>query len=495
MPRPKIFLMLQHPFADKRSFLGEPHARLKVPRFPMPAKGEFIRSSGNARRRLQGGVLEWAGEETYFSAKNSFRFCNHLSRLNLGTDVIPATPTYALRRFLSDGIVSRLEVGLRLELDIPEDCPIGTPDSLKILSNALCMSVTLRTARQGPKQYKLIEAGMALARHYLHATSNRHEPPGMPIKPWWFEACDPMLLVEYSTSNALGFPPHTRVIMQCCADNGAIGAEVKLSHCWMSIDGIPCSTWFVGTSNIVEARERVRLLRIHLLRLHAERECLLSVLRSIEDRDLDFKKDPDVSNAIQDYLNTAIRTLDRMERFGNQQHEILDAAQYAVNVALSGQSASLEKMRRQVKQKVDHFIEESRRKAQIVTNIFKGDQVNTTIQLGNVNVTGDFSIVTASNIQNSYNKAASADVRAELKQKLLELSRHVAELAKRLPEDKAENVSNDLQSLTSEAVSKSPRRGIFENSSNGLIKAAETVAEMAGPITIAVRAVIALLFP
>ena len=119
--------------------------------------------------------------------------------------------------------------------------------------------------------------------------------------------------------------------------------------------------------------------------------------------------------------------------------------------------------------------------------------MNTHIQMGNVTVAGDFNFVTAQNIQNSFNKAANADVSEPLKEALKDLTTKTAELAKQLPPDKAEAVSKDLAALTTEAVSKEPRKPWYELSANGLLEAAKTVAAMTGPITTAVKAVVSLL--
>jgi hypothetical protein len=73
------------------------------------------------------------------------------------------------------------------------------------------------------------------------------------------------------------------------------------------------------------------------------------------------------------------------------------------------------------------------------------------------------------------------------------LSTEVANLAKELPDAKAEAVANDLSTLTSEALASAPRRKIYEVSAEGLMEAAKTVAGMAEPITRAVKVVLALL--
>ena len=64
-----MFLVLQHPFADMRHFVGTPTGRLSRPAWPLvDTNVDFVRSSGLVRRRRKGGVEEWAGEETYGDA-------------------------------------------------------------------------------------------------------------------------------------------------------------------------------------------------------------------------------------------------------------------------------------------------------------------------------------------------------------------------------------------------------------------------------------------
>src|SRR5262249_8048245 len=124
-----------------------------------------------------------------------------------------------------------------------------------------------------------------------------------------------------------------------------------------------------------------------------------------------------------------------------------------------------------------------------------GDQMHTTIQIGNVSVTGDFSVVTAKNIQESFNKTSQSTVDAELREKLCALTVEVGKLAAKLPKDEADRVSQDLQTLTAEATSKAPRKKWYDLSAEGLLEAAKTVADMAAPVTTAVRAVLASLAP
>ena len=65
-------------------------------------------------------------------------------------------------------------------------------------------------------------------------------------------------------------------------------------------------------------------------------------------------------------------------------------------------------------------------------------------------------------------------------------------MAKQLPEKKAEQAAQDLETLTNEATSREPRRRWYELSAEGLIEAAKTVGKMAEPVVKTVEAILPL---
>ena len=281
-------------------------------------------------------------------------------------------------------------------------------------------------------------------------------------------------------------PPHARAV-----STPGIGDQV-LHHAWLQIAGQRCSTWLLRNDGQATTAVEMRKLRIHLLRLHAERECLRLVLQSVGDARIKLDTDIAQSDAVQAYLDRAMAVVTRPVRDGVEQAQMIEVARSAIGLALPGQSASFEAMRRQMAEKVARYIRRAETAAPVITNVF-GDQMNTHIQLGTVTVSGDFNLVTAQNIQNSFNKAAGAQVSDELKEALKKLTVEVAGLAKQLPSEDAEKASKDLEVLTAEAVSKKPRKQWYELSASGLVEAAKTVAEMAAPVATAVKAVLALL--
>lgn len=480
-----MYLVLQHPFADLRSFLGDECGRLPRPMWPSAQpETDFVRSSGLVKIRRRGGVKEWAGEELYGDASLAFRFPNHLGEARFQTDSIESTVSNVFRRYYSEGTVARLEVGLRLNVKV--DASTATAKEwLQLLRDLLEIPVCVRNTKQQNLKIKLVEAGDTLAQHYLAATTNRQFSPQVKPKPWWFCSGNPTLIVEYSHSQPLTLPPYTQRVLN------VLEADATLSHTWLQFGKHRCSTWFVAIGK--GDPDAVRRLRIHLARLHNERECLRLVLLHIKDNDkLGLAKNLARSDAVQQYLNNSLKAIQKPKRFGISQSVVFNAAQQALGIAFEGHATSLRFIRQQVAAKVDGYILRAQSTSTVINNI-QGDVMNTNIQLGNVNVTGDFNLVTATNIQNSFNKAANAEIDTELKEKLKAIAVEVAKLAEKLSPDDAEKVSKDLESLTSEVVSKIPRKEWYELSAKGIVEAAKTVAEMAAPVTAAVNAVLALL--
>ncbi|HNW63562.1 MAG TPA: hypothetical protein PKJ32_11205 [Piscinibacter sp.] len=438
---------------------------------------DFVRSSGPVRPRLQGGVDDWAGEDNFADASLTLRFPDQLSRQTIGEGELASTLGHVFRRFYSSGVVCRYEVGFRVRRS--SATPLAAADTAKLLAATTTVSMRVpRTAQEMP----LLKAGPTLAKRYLEASTNR-QMPGDP-QPWWVVQGEPALLVEYADGDAVSLLPHARVV-----PSARVGAEI-LHHTWLEIAGKRLSTWTLRNDHPATDRNQLRKLRIHLLRLHTERECLRLVLEAAMQQRLATTVPQ--ADELQAYLNAALPVVTRPLSHGVEQSQLLEIARAAWSAALPGQSTSFAALGQQVADKVARYVRRSEAVAPVITHVF-GDQMNTHIQMGNVTVAGDFNLVTAQNIQNSFNKAAGSDVPVPLKDALKELTTKVAELAKQLPPEKAEQVSKDLAALTTEAVSKEPRKAWYELSASGLLEAAKAVASMTTPIATAVKAVISLL--
>jgi hypothetical protein len=121
-----------------------------------------------------------------------------------------------------------------------------------------------------------------------------------------------------------------------------------------------------------------------------------------------------------------------------------------------------------------------------------GSQTMTTfsVQIGDhATVHGDFAV--AETIQNSFNKVKGANAPEDLKKALTELASSVADMATRLPPDRAREVARDLEVLTTEALSPTPQKKWWKLSVEGLKEAAKAVGEIATPVLASVAKVVA----
>lgn len=114
------------------------------------------------------------------------------------------------------------------------------------------------------------------------------------------------------------------------------------------------------------------------------------------------------------------------------------------------------------------------------------------VKLGDgTTIHGDF--VVANSIKDSFNRVDKASVSDELKDVLKELAKAVANMSEKLPTDTAQQVARDLETLTSEVTSKSPRKQWWQLSVEGLTKAAKDIGEVGKPVLELVTKIVAIL--
>lgn len=104
---------------------------------------------------------------------------------------------------------------------------------------------------------------------------------------------------------------------------------------------------------------------------------------------------------------------------------------------------------------------------------------------------GDF--VVANSIKDSFNKVEKADVPNELKSLLKDLAKSIATMSERLPKETAGQVARDLETLTAEATSKTPRKQWWELSVEGLTKVAKDIGEIGKPVLELAAKIVAIL--
>lgn len=104
---------------------------------------------------------------------------------------------------------------------------------------------------------------------------------------------------------------------------------------------------------------------------------------------------------------------------------------------------------------------------------------------------GDF--VVANAIEQSFNRVAQSDIPADQKELLRQLTLAAAAMSKELTPEAAQQVVTDVEVLTKEATSSTPRKQWIRLSGEGLIKAAATVGAIGGPVITVVQKLLPLL--
>jgi hypothetical protein len=487
-----MLVTLQFPIADLRPFVpGETH-RLVTPAWPNPrADVDFIRLFGPVRNRHRGGVAEWPGEHIFCNATHAIRFD---AKFSVGGLLGITGRKCAFRRFFSDGRgTSRIEVGIAFR---PRN-DWTLKSFLGVLHDTLKLPVTVG---RGPEAAtpNLFRAESALAKLVLRASTHTKTNPDFKPQSWWVTPGKPTLLIEYDTEREnLPQPPGFKAI----ENQTTFGMKVRFGR--MNFFGRTVGVWLIGSSSRISA-DRLRRFRIHLLRLHAQREVVTEVLRAIEEQHLKPERttpaDPPEhpSNRLQEFLAETIERMERKTYEGMAQSDLLSAAMEIQDSVSKDERTvileQLEPLRKAVREAVDRFTAATGFEGTVVIVEAGGTYVE---QKQNVTITGGTNVsvnqVAAKTIQNSFNSIQQSNASDEMKARLTELNELVQQLMPKLPEDQQKKAAKNLDKLTEEATSKEPDREWYEVSAKGLIDAAKTVAEMAGPVTTAVKAVLALL--
>jgi hypothetical protein len=237
--------------------------------------GEEAFCDARAAVRFPGGALSWRMDGTL----NGFP--------SLG---------WAYRRLLSDGRgVNRVEVGVsnRHATSAP-----GPGPGIDAVARACATSpLELRGTDGGWSSTAWPQAGRLLAPLLLRSTT-RIVPGGFEPDGKWIRQGQPLFLAEYASGEHSG---RTLGRPMALADMPGI----ELSYALSEVADGHFGTWFLGVGETADA-DAVRRLRVHLLRIHAERECLKLVLRAIADETVQVERGHEATERLQAYLNDVL---------------------------------------------------------------------------------------------------------------------------------------------------------------------------------------------
>ncbi|KJY18127.1 MULTISPECIES: hypothetical protein [Streptomyces] len=495
-----MFLVTQFPIADLRPLLARETRRLDVPCWPLVQSGEFVRSTGPVRARKEGGLVPWRGEGVFCDAASVFRFPPCFS----GVTLVPGDErtsgfACAYRRLIADGFVStRFELavvggrsGRRGRARLPSQ------DFVALLINWLDLPVAITSCGEGDRRSSchLGQAGRPLTAHMLRATTRF--PPAVDRS--WLQPGRPLLLAEYSQKEA-ELPPDAMTV-----DLGQdIG--VRLAHCRISCRGTLVGVWLLERTSPSPDKDALRRLRVHLLRLHTEYECVRLVLRFLTRQAQDGRN----TEAVARFLNRGLDLLSSPQRYGFDQNPILAAAYEAEQLVTADEWQTvlhmLSEKRAHELARIDNAtygwarLESDAAAGGGSQPVYIADRIVVAGKGGTVNefhtrAGGDIHGVIGSGniVTSSFNRIDSSNLPDEAKVLLKQLTEAVALTASRLPAEEAEQVSRDLTAFQDEALSGTPRRNVLQVFGQSLQKAADFVGDVGAPIANLVTAVIGLI--
>jgi hypothetical protein len=327
---------VQIPLADLRHFVPDQTGRLTAPPWPLadPSK-DFVRAVGPVRRRQRGGAPEWIGEDLYCDARRAVIFPPGRSLQHQASLAIHLSPQY--RRFLATGrfkwptAVARVDVGFLVRFRNPNGRV--TSRTLPVPRDAALAAATV-TMRIPPdnRLRMLLDAGGAFADRVRVVTTSLKNPPS-DVNKWWVQAGCPLVLVEApfarSFLKALDPPVDADAVMAKTRDATAFH---HFSYLEYGHHRIPVWTLFCNPDL---SAVKLRLLRIHLWRLHNEREVLKLVLAAC----IQGRLDPSQA-ALRDYLARQSASLRQPTREGLPQASLLSQA-YALDSLVNANDIGL----------------------------------------------------------------------------------------------------------------------------------------------------------
>lgn len=323
-----MLVVAQLPMADVRHFLQQETHRLEQPRWGVPLSptltSGFVRNVGGIRRRRGGGDMSWENEGIYCDARRAVLFPPDLPSHKFGPTNAPiakfkGSTRVGSRRYYTSGPVVRIEVGLSR---IWSPHQLAGPGLNQFLESVLKLELQVRDAT-GSQPHPLHAMGPSLAALVLASTTQRKTDPTFRPESWWMSPGRPMLFIEYHAGEVAD-PPKTGREVYLPEDYG-----LRLYHWWTSFGHQDVQAWLLRRTwdSDLDAMRRVR---VHLMRLHAELECAIQVLRLAQDEDGSAKVSPSSGTqeaaALTGYLERLQRLLRKETVYGYPQVPILQAA-------------------------------------------------------------------------------------------------------------------------------------------------------------------------
>jgi hypothetical protein len=440
-----MLITIQFPIVDLRAFIDADSHKLGLPSWIAPDPNrDFIRSFGAVRRRPRGGLSGWLGESHICEADRAIRFQGIKPlEFRIRYDAISVKFKVAFRRFYFDGLsVGKFEIGLAawgfgeyVFWDVWNKKKLSAADTKNFFSHILQLPIVVSNPCGESVSCQLWQAGRPLAKLYAASTTLKQafSINQNPLKDWWVQSCEPIILITYQEDKErLEIPFWGKVLnLQYTDSSDSVRYGGSLSHYTIPHEGEKLRMWLIGE---YWASDGLRLLRIFLLRLHAERVCLRQVLRDISTGKLLISSRSTQSRMLQEYLNQATKRIKKLNKHADRRHkfchstaeaEVGELAREAEDQIAPGECDALFNALRMIDieknifRKVEDFVQS----LTIVKEQIMGDQYNISGQAGAVGSNAHAHDMTfnqiGSQLENSVDLLQLADELSTLRQAMV----------------------------------------------------------------------------
>ena len=460
-----MLLAIQFPLADSRTFINT-DGRTKKPAWPYGESDmDFVRFFGILRERRAGGLSSWGSENenVICEARRALTFCKNLSFIDrdVGSKF---TFQRAFQRFYFDGFaVGKFEIGLATKKK--DRVVISRQQFTDVIKHFLSLPIEIpNPPLAGEKKEKskadLAQAGRHLSKLYWSAsTLKQFRKTDFPA--WLIKSGSPLLFLEYREGDEIEIPTQARAVP--LPENFGL----RLFESTISYNGKRIHMWILGKTS--QSKEKARTLRLHLLRLHSELECLQIILGNIKNGYITPTPGTQAYKDLQSYFDEFIA---RVARSGSEVEEITLVAREANDVLNRSSREALLDSIRDLQNRTQNDEPMLQSVKTLVLNIIEENTMGDTINVSGG--TGNIIKSKVDTLTQNIGSIPNADqaTKDELQQLVKELS-SILEKAK--PED-AQKVLKGVDRLVKDVSEEQPDKDNAQITADGLKKAAENIA-------------------
>lgn len=324
-----MFVVLQHPITDLRSFSADEPKRLDIPSWPCPRDSQYVRNVGSINRRKLGGIENWIGESRLCKANRACKF----------QDIFPITSkengwkvTPKFRRFFFDGhITGKFEFGFRVDIE-SADKNLDSKSLRNLIQFIFGLKIRIPSENQTFANSELLHCGKLLSQLYLRSSTANSAGSQKTESSPLVKASSPLLFLETLGDEQVNIPFSSKNINF----HDEYGCDIK--HFWLTEKDKNVRCW--GLQKNKYHNSSARELRVSLLRINAMRESLELLLGALSGDSLKLAPRSMESEKIQHYFNYVVGQCFKVPA-STECTDILELAHQADSKSLPGSRVAL----------------------------------------------------------------------------------------------------------------------------------------------------------